>query len=316
MLAHDPLGCGPPVFGPDGRIYPRLPGFTRWICADDDFCGSINLRWQPGTDDLPAHVPGHMGYGIVPWRRGEGTATAALAAMLELAWAQGLTQVELTTSRDNVASQRVIGKCGGVWIGSWLRPGGHGVEHRFLIRRGAAQRVHEPTTARLKLRQWLPSDREPFAALNVDAEVMEHFPGTWDRARSDALVARCEALIAEKGWGFWAVEVRESREFIGFVGLHELTAPFHFCPCVEVGWRLARAHWGRGYATEAARAALALAWDVLGLSEVVAFTAMTNMRSQRVMERLGMERAEAFEHPAIDVGHPLRPHVLYRIRRG
>lgn len=168
-------------------------------------------------------------------------------------------------------------------------------------------------TSRLRLRPWRDEDFAPFAALNADAQVMAHFPATLDRAESDVLAARCQSLIEAQGWGFWATEIKASGDFIGFVGLHRPIAELPFSPCVEIGWRLARPFWGQGYASEAARAALSFAFNDLALAEVVAFTSLENRRSQAVMERLGMRRAENFEHPALPPGHPLREHCLYRL---
>jgi RimJ/RimL family protein N-acetyltransferase len=167
------------------------------------------------------------------------------------------------------------------------------------------------------LRQWRESDLEPFAALNADRRVMEFMPGCLSRAESDALALRSETEIALQGFGFWAVEVRESAEFIGFVGLHATSFEAHFTPCIEIGWRLAQASWGKGFATEAARECLRFAFDTLALEEVVSFTVPSNRRSRAVMERLGMRRAERddFEHPRLPAGHPLRHHVLYRLQR-
>jgi RimJ/RimL family protein N-acetyltransferase len=177
-------------------------------------------------------------------------------------------------------------------------------------------RTIEIETGRLRLRQWLPSDREPFATLNADPRVMEFLPSTLDRAASDAVAHRCEALIAERGWGFWAVETKRSCEFIGLVGLHVPGPELPFSPCVEVGWRLGYEHWGTGYATEAAQGALRVGFQELGLDEIVSFTAVLNVRSRRVMQRLGMsETATSFEHPAVPVGSPLRKHCLYRLSR-
>jgi RimJ/RimL family protein N-acetyltransferase len=173
----------------------------------------------------------------------------------------------------------------------------------------------ELETARLRLRRWRAEDREPFAALNADAEVMEHFPAPLSRGESDALAARIEVDFERRGFGLWAVEVRASGEFVGFVGLDLPQIEAHFMPAVEAGWRLARPAWGNGYATEAARAALAFGFERLGLEEIVAMTAVGNTRSRAVMERLGMSRdpADDFGHPKVPVGDPLRPHVLYRI---
>lgn len=169
-------------------------------------------------------------------------------------------------------------------------------------------------TERLRLRQWLPSDREPFAELNADARVMEFFPSTLERAASDALADRCEALIAEHGWGFWAAETRKTGEFIGFVGLHVPPPELPCSPCVEIGWRLAFQYWGQGLATEAARGALQVGFDELRLQEIVSFTAVHNIRSRAVMERLGMSETDTtFGHPALPIDSPLREHCLYRL---
>lgn len=158
----------------------------------------------------------------------------------------------------------------------------------------------------------------PFAALNADPEVTAHLPSALSRTQSDALADRIEAGFAERGFGPWAVEVPGVASFVGFVGLSVPGFEAHFTPSVEIGWRLAREHWGRGYATEGAEAALAYAFGVLGLDEVVSFTVHGNRRSWAVMERLGMTRdpADDFDHPRLPAGHSLRRHVLYRLRSG
>ncbi|MDM0051748.1 GNAT family N-acetyltransferase [Variovorax sp. J22R115] len=170
-------------------------------------------------------------------------------------------------------------------------------------------------TERLHLRQWRSTDREPFAQLNADPRVMEFFPEPLSRAESDAVADRCAQGIEERGWGFWVVEERASETPIGFTGLSVPRPDLPCSPCVEIGWRLARAYWGRGYATEAARGALRVGFERLALSEIVAFTAVPNLPSEAVMKRLGMVADGTFEHPAIAVGHPLRPHKLYRLTR-
>jgi RimJ/RimL family protein N-acetyltransferase len=172
-------------------------------------------------------------------------------------------------------------------------------------------------TARLILRPWRQDDWAPFAALNADPEVMEHFPGCLDRARSDEVAAKIGERLLERGFGFWAAEAPGVSPFIGFIGLSRPMFQAHFTPCVEVGWRLARQYWGRGYATEGASAALRFAFEQLRLEEVVSYTVPANWRSRRVMERLGMTHtpADNFEHPEVPIGHPIRPHVLYRLRR-
>ncbi len=162
---------------------------------------------------------------------------------------------------------------------------------------------------RLLLRRWRPADRAPFAALNADPEVMRYFPAPLSPAESDALVDRIEAAFEREGWGLWALEERATGAFLGFTGVARVGFEAHFTPAVEVGWRLARAAWGRGYATEAARTAL----EHAALDAVVSFTAVANARSRAVMERLGMTFAGEFEHPRLPAGHPLRRHVLYRL---
>lgn len=172
-------------------------------------------------------------------------------------------------------------------------------------------------TPRLRLRDWRDEDLAPFAAMNADPTVMEFFPRPLDRAESDAAVGRIREHFARHGFGLWAVEVPVAAEFIGFVGLSVPRFEAHFTPCVEIGWRLAREHWGRGYANEAARAVLDFGFGEMGLDEVVSFTAAGNARSRAVMERIGMTRSpgDDFDHPALPEGHPLRRHVLYRVRR-
>jgi ribosomal-protein-alanine N-acetyltransferase len=171
-------------------------------------------------------------------------------------------------------------------------------------------------TERLALRAWRPSDLDAFAALNADPEVMRYFPRPLARGESDALAARIRADWERHGFGLWALERRADGRFLGFAGLSVPGFDAHFTPCVEIGWRLERAAWGRGYATEAARAALAFGLAELGLGRIVSFTAVENRRSRRVMERLGMTHDERddFDHPLLPDGHPLRRHVLYRAR--
>lgn len=173
----------------------------------------------------------------------------------------------------------------------------------------------EPRTDRLQLRQWQPQDREAFAAMTADPEVMRYFPAPLTRAQSDAMADRCEALMAERGWGVWAVERLDNQQFIGIVGLHVPQADLPFSPCVEIMWRLARDAWHQGFATEAAEAALAVGFEALQLAEIVAFTTTSNLPSQALMQRLRMTRDSAgdFDHPALAADHPLRAHVLYRL---
>jgi RimJ/RimL family protein N-acetyltransferase len=172
-------------------------------------------------------------------------------------------------------------------------------------------------TERLRLRAFSAEDRAAFAELNADPEVMRHFPSTLAAAESDALADRIDLHWLRHDFGLWAVERSQEGDFIGFVGLAVPAFSAPFTPCVEIGWRLSRKAWGCGYATEGARAALRFGFVDRGLEEVVSFTVTGNTRSRRVMERLGMrhEPAEVFDHPLLPPGHPLRGHVLYRLRR-
>lgn len=177
--------------------------------------------------------------------------------------------------------------------------------------------VPELRTERLVLRQWRDDDRDLWASMCADPEVMRHFPAPLSRAEADDFVDRHAARIDERGWGLWAAEVAGGPPFIGMIGLLAVgfEVPGRPDGCVEVGWRLAAEHWGRGYAPEGARAALAFAFGELGLDEVVSFTAVGNANSRRVMEKLGLVLEQEFDHPRLAPGHPLERHVLYRIGR-
>jgi RimJ/RimL family protein N-acetyltransferase len=174
------------------------------------------------------------------------------------------------------------------------------------------------SSGRICLRRWRDGDREAFAAMNSDARVMEFFRSPLSRVESDAMVDGIEAHFSKHDFGLWAIEVPGVAPFIGFAGLAVQAAPpfsARFTPCVEVGWRLAFAHWGHGYATQAARLALGYGFGTLALPQVVSFTSATNHRSRAVMERIGMHRdpADDFDNPRLPEGHPLRRHVLYRL---
>ena len=170
-------------------------------------------------------------------------------------------------------------------------------------------------TERLILRTWRHADRGPFAALNADRQVMLYLNGPLTRRQSDIVANRIEAHFAEHGFGVWAVEAPGLADFIGFVGLARPRFTAHFTPCVEIGWRLARAYWGQGYATEAARHALKIGFTELGLNEIVSFTVPINQKSRAVMERIGMRHDPEgdFHHPFVPDKNPLGRHILYRI---
>ena len=175
-------------------------------------------------------------------------------------------------------------------------------------------------TERLFLRPWSEEDLEPFAQLNADTRVREYFPGLLSRQESDASVKLMSEHIQRSDWGFWAASLIETEEFIGFIGLEDVyfSAPFNkSAPAVEIGWRLAFNHWGKGYATEGALAALKYGYETLGLEEIVSFTTVTNQRSRHVMEKIGMHHRpkDDFDHPKLAEGHPLRRHVLYRLEK-
>ena len=172
-------------------------------------------------------------------------------------------------------------------------------------------------TGRLILRPWQPRDLAPFAAMNADPKVMEHFRAPLTRAQSAAFAENIQARRARDGIAVCAAERKSDGAFIGFAGLMRPGVALPIGTCIEIGWRLARAHWGQGYATEAARAWLEHGFLKLNLTEIVSFTVAANHRSIAVMERLGMSRDEArdFDHPSLPEGHALRPHVLYALKR-
>lgn len=195
--------------------------------------------------------------------------------------------------------------------------------------------ISELTTERLLLRQWQPEDFVVFAQMNADAEVMQYFPQLLSKKTSNIIANKCQKLINENGWGFWAVSLKRGLEnysnpkelhsrkvdsnsshFIGMVGLNKINSDMPFAPGVEIGWRLHKDFWRKGYALEAATAALKFAFEVLELEEVVAFTAVINKPSQLLMQRLGMSNTnEDFDHPMLDSKQPLAKHVLYKITR-
>lgn len=174
-----------------------------------------------------------------------------------------------------------------------------------------APRFDSIRTSRLLMRRWQDSDREAFAALNADAETMRYFPSTMDRAASDAFADLIEERFANQGFGLWALEVADTGHFIGFTGLNPMPADVPGAGGFEVGWRLARHAWHHGYATEAARASLDVAFNGVGLAEIWSMTAVLNEPSQAVMRRIGLTEYTRFEHPRVPEGSPIRPHVTY-----
>jgi len=176
--------------------------------------------------------------------------------------------------------------------------------------------VIELKTDRLILRQWENYDLLPFANMNADPDVMKYYPSTLSESESNQLANRIKGFITERSWGFWAVETINENEFIGFVGLHKPTYDLPITPCVEVGWRLSKPYWGKGYATEAAKESLRFAFEDLNLKAVYSFASVSNKRSISVMDRLNMvNTGNNFEHPIIPEGHSLREHVLYKITK-
>jgi len=179
-----------------------------------------------------------------------------------------------------------------------------------------AVRLDSLRTDRLVMRRWQHADREPFAALNADPHTMRFFPGTLNRVASDAIVDLIEERFEAQGFGMWALEIASTGQFIGFTGLNPLPDGMPGGDGTEVGWRLARTAWHHGYATEAARAALEVAFGILGMAEIYSITAVLNEPSLAVMRRLGCTELARWDDPRIPEGNPLRPRVTYRLGRG
>ncbi len=177
--------------------------------------------------------------------------------------------------------------------------------------------VESLSTERLILRSWRQTDRTGFARLNADVRVMQFMPGLLSREESDKLVDHIEEHFSKHGFGLYATEFRDTRTFVGFIGLAMPSFDAPFMPAVEIGWRLAADYWGKGLATEGAREVVRHAFQNLGLDGLVSFTVPANVRSRRVMEKLGMHHDPCadFEHPKLPESHCLRPHVLYRLSR-
>jgi RimJ/RimL family protein N-acetyltransferase len=176
-------------------------------------------------------------------------------------------------------------------------------------------RFDEIRTARLLMRRWRDTDREPYAAMGADPEVMRYFPATLDRAASDSSINRMEELFDSRGFGLWALEEAATGKFLGFTGLNPMPDGVPGAGGMEVGWRLAQHAWHQGFATEAATAAVDVAFNGAGLDQLWSMTAVINRPSQAVMLRLGMTPYALFDHPRLAVGHPLRRHIAYRLER-
>ncbi|MCB0557986.1 MAG: GNAT family N-acetyltransferase [Lewinellaceae bacterium] len=172
------------------------------------------------------------------------------------------------------------------------------------------------TSPRLGFRPWEEADLPAFTAINQDAAVMEHFPATLRPEETEHLFLRLRQHFRDYGYCFFAVDRLDTGHFIGFIGLSHPRFDSFFTPCVEIGWRLARAEWGQGLATEGALACLDYGFNQLGLSEIYSYTPATNKASERVMQKIGMEKAGEFGHPLLAEESPLYRHVLYRIGQG
>jgi ribosomal-protein-alanine N-acetyltransferase len=168
-------------------------------------------------------------------------------------------------------------------------------------------------TDRLIVRQWLGKDKPDFYQMSADTDVMKFFPNTLSKNECNTVIQRITSLNEKNGFCFWACEVKQSKKFIGFAGLNKIDSELPFAPCVEIGWRLAKDHWGQGYATEAAKGCLEYGFQTLALKEIVSFAVKTNVNSIKVMERIGMINTKNnFMHPNVDLEH-LKEHVLYKI---
>ncbi|CEK11103.1 GNAT family N-acetyltransferase [Legionella hackeliae] len=168
---------------------------------------------------------------------------------------------------------------------------------------------------RIIIREWREADHPFFATMNSNRQVMEYLPALLTQEESSAMIVRIAAHIQQHGFGLWAAEFKETKEFMGFIGLNIPSFSAHFTPCIEIGWRLSLPFWGKGLATEGAKAVLAYAFEYLGLKEIVSFTTVSNVRSQRVMQKIGMthDKSDDFCHPRLPLDHSLSKHVLYRI---
>lgn len=179
------------------------------------------------------------------------------------------------------------------------------------------QLIMQLETERLILRRWQDSDLEPFSKITADPEVRRYYPSTLSKDETKAAIKRFEEHFEKESFGLWAVELKSNGEFIGYTGLNRPTIKAHFMPCIEIGWLLSKAHWGHGYAPEAAKKCLEDGFVRIGLDEIVSFTTVSNDKSIRVMEKLQMTRnpKDDYSHPFLPEGHPLKPHVLFRLSK-
>lgn len=169
---------------------------------------------------------------------------------------------------------------------------------------------------KLLLRQWIPADLPEFARMNADPKVMEFFPEILEKSQSDQLGEKIRLDIESQGWGLWAIELLENHSFIGFAGLNKVDFGLDFTPCIEIGWRLDRTWWGKGYATQAANRVLQFAFTQAKFAEIYSFTSIKNIRSRKLMQRINMVNTnQYFDHPGLNSNHPLAKHVLYKLTR-
>ena len=285
----------------------RERGVGLWLLRDAEGVaqGFGGFHYFPQLDDEP-----QLTYAFRAEATGRGNASEVGSTVIGFARRVGaLTDIPAAVDAPNVASVAVLNR-----LGFQQKMGGDAHTLRFVLPAGRPPtRIY---TQRLILRHWEDDDRAAFARMNANSQVMEFFPSTLTEQQSDSFASRIEQHLRDEGWGLWAVEIPGQARFIGFTGLAVPTFDAEFTPCVEIGWRLAEPFWGNGYATEAARAVLDIAFSQIGLQEVLALTATINRRSIRIMEKLGMQHdpAENFDHPRLAQDSPLRRHVVYRTR--
>lgn len=172
---------------------------------------------------------------------------------------------------------------------------------------------YEFKSKRLRFRRWIEEDRKSFSILNADEAVMEFFPELLTKEESDLFVDKIEDHFNKYGYGLWAVELIENSRFIGYIGFFNAEFESEFTPCIEIGWRLSKEYWNKGYATEGAKACLNYGFNLLHFESVHSFTAKINTKSINVMEKIGLEKQSEFDHTKVDKNSNLKLHVLYKI---